>query len=518
MRSNISWRGGLMLSVLMAVSLIQLLPCYCDAHQERRPSSSSRSHGGSGGGGVASLKNRHLAGGVDMKDHDVRQRNRRLHASNNSIVSTRSLRNDGQLTIRGGSSSSSSSIISQTQRRKLVVLLVATALFNDMLQLTMLLPIIHTLVSSPPPLGVTTNKEVALGLFFAAKDICQMTFAPIAGILTSKTSANTALITSTVGLGLATFVFAEATTFRQLLIARGAQGAASAAVMCGGLSLIAETHPQNIRGSAMGLAQTGLAFGLLCGPLIGGLLFQRLGRRRTFRLAAGIVLANAAAMVGLMWLAPPERAAVAETVQKKKKEDVQKDTLVASSKRLLTNHDILSVTASTFIIHAVVGAIKPMSQVVLDEEFGMTMVKRSFVISIATVSYFISAPFSGYLSDRMSRPHLVSLSLVLMSGSAGFFALRHLGIWAFYTCVGLLGVSMGVQKSSSQSLLADLVDKHGLGEYSMVYALSDVADSLGLIVGPIVGLWLGQVFSKSVGVLSIGILCLLLAPAVLRIQ
>ena len=56
----------------------------------------------------------------------------------------------------------------------LVVLLVATALFNDMLQLTMLLPTIHTLMSSPPPLGVTTNTEMALGLFFASEDICQM--------------------------------------------------------------------------------------------------------------------------------------------------------------------------------------------------------------------------------------------------------------------------------------------------------------------------------------------------------
>ena len=348
-----------------------------------------------------------------------------------------------------------------------------------------------------------------------------MAFAPIAGILTSKTSSNTALILSTAGLGLATFVFAEATTFRQLLFARGAQGAASAAVMCGGLSLIAETHPQNIRGSAMGLAQSGLALGLLCGPLIGGLLFQRLGRVKTFRLAAGIVLANAVAMVGLMWLAPPERSVESSSDQEKNKEGVsgkKKESLAESSKRLLTNHDILAVTASTFAIHAVIGCIKPISQVVLDEEFGLSMVKRSFVISIATVSYFITAPFSGWLSDRMSRSKLVSLSLVLQSGSAGFFALRHLGIWAFYVCVGLLGVAMGMQKSSSQSLLADLVDKHELGEYSMVYALSDIADSLGLIIGPIVGLWLAQVFTKSIGVLAIGFFCLLLAPAVLRIQ
>jgi MFS family permease len=77
---------------------------------------------------------------------------------------------------------------------------------------------------------------------------------------------------------------------------------------------------------------------------------------------------------------------------------------------------------------------------------------------------------------------------------------------------------LGIQKSSSQSLLADIVDRDGIGEYSTVYALSDIADSIGLIIGPVVGLYLSHVFSPSVGVASMGIFCLLLTPAVLRIQ
>ena len=97
--------------------------------------------------------------------------------------------------LRGGGNpqqSPNTGSISQGKRRQMVVFLVATALFNDMLQvrewwtrgvtvrkchrrlthanslllqLTMLLPIIHTLITS---LGIK-NKEVALGLFFASK-------------------------------------------------------------------------------------------------------------------------------------------------------------------------------------------------------------------------------------------------------------------------------------------------------------------------------------------------------------
>ncbi|KAL7548011.1 hypothetical protein ACHAWF_011293 [Thalassiosira exigua] len=425
---------------------------------------------------------------------------------------------DGRLLPRGGgvvrpSSAPPPASPSQSRRRGLVVALVAAALFNDMLQLTMLLPIIHTLVSSPPPLGVAANREVALGLFFASKDLCQMAAAPVAGWIASRTSAQAALIASTAGLGLATFVFAEATTFRQLMLARGAQGAASAAVLCGGMTLIAETHPPDARGSAMGLAQTGLALGLLCGPLVGGLLFRKFGRKETFRLAAGMVLANALAMLTLMGLAPPERST--EKVQEV--DDGTKESLAEAWRRLLANRDILAVTASTFAIHAVIGVIKPISQVVLDTEFGIDMVGRSFVISIATVAYFVAAPVSGYLSDHISHPRMVAFGLALMAASAGCFAMRGLGIWAFYICVGLLGVGMGVQKCGSQSLLADLVDRHDLGEYSMVYALSDVADSMGLIVGPVLGLWLAQMFTNSIGVLAVGLPCLLLVPIVLGI-
>ena len=77
------------------------------------------------------------------------------------------------LTIRGGGSDGDGGSRDSNRRsQRLTVLLVAIALFDDTLQLTMLLPIIHTLVTSPPPIGVTTNTKVALGIFFASKDIC----------------------------------------------------------------------------------------------------------------------------------------------------------------------------------------------------------------------------------------------------------------------------------------------------------------------------------------------------------
>ena len=83
---------------------------------------------------------------------------------------------------------------------------------------------------------------------------------------------------------------------------------------------------------------------------------------------------------------------------------------------------------------------------------------------------------------------------------------------------------MGVAGAASQALLADIVDRGGSSdssssdhdECSRVFVLSDVADSLGLILGPIIGLYLSQRFGSSDGPAVMGILCISLVPMALR--
>jgi hypothetical protein len=73
------------------------------------------------------------------------------------------------LSFRAGGKGRSVVAETTTMHQKWTVLLVAMALFNDTLQLTMLVPIIHTLVHSPPPLGVASRETAALGLFLRSR-------------------------------------------------------------------------------------------------------------------------------------------------------------------------------------------------------------------------------------------------------------------------------------------------------------------------------------------------------------
>ena len=149
----------------------------------------------------------------------------------------------------------------------------------------------------------------------------------------------------------------------------------------------------------------------------------------------------------------------------------------------------------------------------------MAIVQRSLVITVATAAYLIGTPVAGYMSDRMSRPKLVGVSLLLAGLSTLAFALRGIfGIAMFHLCMGCLGLSLAWNGSVAQALLADLVDRHRLGNYSMAFALADMADSLGSIIGPILGLGVSQVMDPSSGVGLMGCLCLLVAPLVFAIK
>mmetsp|Transcript_30403 Transcript_30403/g.90709 ORF Transcript_30403/g.90709 Transcript_30403/m.90709 type:complete len:226 (+) Transcript_30403:1331-2008(+) len=184
---------------------------------------------------------------------------------------------------------------------------------------------------------------------------------------------------------------------------------------------------------------------------------------------------------------------------------------------LLANRDVRYVALATAAVNGALGVLKPLSQVVLHREFKMDVTRRSLVISIATATYLVITPIAGNLSDRMPRAHLVALSLILMASSMALFMARNLGLWALNICVGLAGAGLACAGSVGQALLADLVDQHELGDYGMAFALSDMSDSLGLIAGPIVGLALSQWFGPSAGTGLMGLLCLSLAPFVMRI-
>lgn len=71
---------------------------------------------------------------------------------------------------------------SEAFRRKITVAMVFAALFNDTLQVSMLVPLLPSLIRQTE---LDENvSEIAMGIFFASKDIFQLLGAPLAGWIT----------------------------------------------------------------------------------------------------------------------------------------------------------------------------------------------------------------------------------------------------------------------------------------------------------------------------------------------
>ncbi len=108
-----------------------------------------------------------------------------------------------------------------------------------------------------------------------------------------------------VGLAATTVLFAFASSYPLLLLARVLQGLAAAATWTSGLALLAEGFPSERRGQAMATAFAAANIGVLLGPPISGFLMESFGPRSPFLLAAGLALADAAARVGFLRDAEP---------------------------------------------------------------------------------------------------------------------------------------------------------------------------------------------------------------------
>ena len=305
-----------------------------------------------------------------------------------------------------------------------------------------------------------------------------------------------------------------------------------------------------------------------------------MGRRRTFRLAALTVAVNAIAQVALKRFAETRPTPTPSGLRSKfgnlGSPSAPPSRATASLITLLRNHEVLAVAASSVAVNSVVALVgaapgrtrrsrsqlpftapftalqvepfrltqtrpgtgafltegrvcavcvlplphwqlEPLSQILLDREFGLGVVARSLVFSSATVAYLVTTPFAGHLSDTLPKSRLVCVGLCLMVLSSVVLTLRSFGLGAVLVCCCLIGTGCAFANAAGQALLADLVDRHKLGGYGMAFALSDMADSLGFILGPIIGLAVSQKFGASAGVGVLGASCLLLAPSVLRI-
>ena len=161
------------------------------------------------------------------------------------------------------------------------ILLLFLTLFFVMLGFGIIIP---NLAYYAKDIGATPTEIAILMSIYSGM---QLLFAPIWGRLSDRCGRKPAILLGLLGNAVALIGFGLAKDYVWLLVARGAAGIASAAVMPSVMAYVADVTTSEERGRGMGLMGAAMGLGFILGPAIGGVM----GRHDTpFFVAGGLSL------------------------------------------------------------------------------------------------------------------------------------------------------------------------------------------------------------------------------------
>ena len=342
------------------------------------------------------------------------------------------------------------------------LLVTALAFHVDMLLYYLLVPLLpryaRDLALNPMQVGILFG-SYAVALLLA-------TF-PVA-ILTDRYGRKAPMLWGLVGLAVTTLVFAFSTQYWLLVLARFLQGASGAATWLPGMALLADHFPAESRGRAMGTAFAAANLGVLIGPPLSGLLDQHVGPSAPFLLGAALVALDAAGRAFLLPGSEPERGPR------------------LPFRQLLSNPIIRLFAGAMALGSALWALLESTLPLDLDHRLALSPARIGLCFAAAALAHTLTSPLIGRLSDRIGRMKVLRMGLVLV------LLLMPLPVllpkaWMVVLAMMGLGATASFIMSPCSPAVADQVERQGSQSFASAFSILNLAYSVGLMVGPLVG-------------------------------
>jgi multidrug resistance protein len=383
--------------------------------------------------------------------------------------------------------------VKMDKNQKLALLVVSVAIFTDILIYSMIVPILPQYAAE---LGAS---QAIIGLMFASYAIAFLITTPIVGILSDRVGRKLPMLAGLAGLFGSTLLFAFSNDTATLIVARALQGVSAGATWTAGLALLADMFPAETRQQATGLALVGSFAGTLFGPAFGGMLYEAGGYALPFVAAAGLVLVDGAARMFLL-KDPPRHS------------DNEKATL-----RTLVKSPAMVILAGVIVItSATIALLEPTLPLYLAQNLGVSPTLIGLLFGIVVIGSIIASPLSYMVARRFGRRKTVVAGLIATglllpaTAIAGSFLVEAI-------LMLLLGAVLAVGLASVPQEMTEIADRLGRGGYGAVYALYNVAMSVGMMIGPIAGGILAGYMGIGVG-LTIAGACMIVYALVLAVS
>jgi len=312
------------------------------------------------------------------------------------------------------------------------------------------------------PLGAgAAGGEQMLGIMYGAYAVGVLVSTPVLGVLSDRVGRRRPMLWGFVVQAVATLLFALHGGVALALLARLLQGVAAAATWTTGLALVAE-HFQEHRAEKLGVAMMGSTGGLLVGPVTGGVLLQWGGHALPLLIAGGALAVDGALRFAIL----TDRARAAAPASR--------------LSALLRDRSVQA--AAVVVVLSSIGwsLLEPLFPNHLERALGASPATIGLLFTISSLAYGLTAPLVGKVVDRFGAWPTMTFGIVAMAATLPLLVMPKTILLAGVVLV-LVDVAFGFLMNPTLDELANAVDRGHTGAYASVYAIFNMAYSIGTI-------------------------------------
>ena len=338
-------------------------------------------------------------------------------------------------------------------------------------------------------LGISDPHEVEMwaGLLAFAAGASMAISAPVWGALADRYGRKSMVLRSTLGGAVLVAAMGLAGSVEQLFVLRFLQGTVTG-VTAASASLVASFTPRERVGFALGTMQMSIFSGYSLGPLLGGIIADRVGFRYSFFLTGGML-----ALGGLVVL-----FFVQEGARQPRGEGRERESMFAGLAGIVRQPPLLALIAVVLAIQGTSNMVSPLFPLFVQE---LTPGGRSvastvgLILGVAGIVSAFSALAIGRVSDRLGHRRVLAVCAL---GAGLSYLPQSLSTDPSQLLVlrALLGFFVGGMLPSANALIALQAPREAQGA---AFGLSSTASALGHALGPL----LGAVLATTLGLRSV---------------
>lgn len=310
----------------------------------------------------------------------------------------------------------------------------------------------------------------AVSTLVAAFALTRMTFRLTAGTLADRHGSRLVCTGGGIVQAGGALLAAVSPGLGILLAARGIQGIGSALFGTSVNRYLLVTTEKGDLGRATAGFQTGILAGGTVGPLIGGVVADRLGIFAPFYVQA--IVAAALAVVSYTYIKDTGRRGAAQPHHERRQGSVRTLLGIPGFKV------VMLLGFSYFIVRA--GVVNLLVPAFADEVLTMSATQIGAIISLGSLVSLFVMPVAGHLADTIGR---VPVGLAGAATSAATVILY--GVFDSTTGIvlvsALLGIGIGLTAVALPTMIGDIAPPGTEGRASGTYRM---ANDVGWIVGP----------------------------------